>query len=467
MQVSPSLYGRGRYTIDDIHITSDKDGNYKLLAGSADYFYIQVRAPLGYPGINNSLNSSTLEKLAGKGRKVNYNVKLQPGVILRGRVVAEDTGDPVADADVLYRAESGRKLGINDEFTSVKTDADGKFAVTGTRGKGFLVVDAPDRGFYRQLVTDKRTERYSRKVHPHGILELDVPAEGEPDACVIPLKRGKELVVRALDPSGQPVKKLASAYPEQELDRYFSSQEATEGIFRINAAEPGRKYRVFLFSEDTMAGIMTELTVPEDGHVVDVRLEPCATIRGRYVYSGGVPAADIHNFPKFVLDPTEGPDLDSDDDQIHTLAFYNNFARVSTRRESNKSTTGEDGKFELTGIVPGVHIYLSLNYKFESDGKLYRDVCTYARRNQRHGRFGHQIAIAMNEIVTSRWPHDPAEAWLAWQPTGADRWDLTKVLRLHRRARALGATWAEAQRDLAEGHEAAFARLLSGAPPRA
>ncbi len=275
---------------------------------------------------------------------------------------------------MIYRPESGRKLGINGEFASVKTDADGSFAVTGVRGKGFLLVDAPDRSFYRQLVNDKRTERYARKVHPHGILDLDVPAEGDPDACVIPLKRGKELVVRALDPSGQPVKKLASAYPEQELDRYFSSQEAAEGTFRINAAEPGRKYRVFLFSDDAMAGIVTELTVPEDGHAVDVRLEPCATIRGRYVYAGGVPAADIHNFPKFVLDPTEGPDLSSDDDQIHNLAFYNNFARVSTRGKSDKNISGEDGSFELTGIVPGVHIYLSLNYKFEPGDKLFRDV---------------------------------------------------------------------------------------------
>ena len=218
---------------------------------------------------------------------------------------------------------------------------------------------------------------------------------------------------------------------------------------------------MFLFSDDAMAGIVTELTVPEDGHAVDVRLEPCATIRGRYVYAGGVPAADIHNFPKFVLDPTEGPDLSSDDDQIHNLAFYNNFARVSMRGKSDKNISGEDGSFELTGIVPGVHIYLSLNYKFEPGDKLFRDVgALCARRNQRHGRFGHQIAIAMNEVVTSRWPHDPAEAWLAWQPVGADRWDLAKVLRMHRRA-GFGATWAEAQRDLADGHEAAIARLLA------
>jgi hypothetical protein len=65
--------------------------------------------------------------------------------------------------------------------------------------------------------------------------------------------------------------------------------------------------------------------------------------------------------------------------------------------------------------------------------------------------------------MQSRWPHDPAEAWRPYEPSPADPWDLTKVLRMHRRA-GFGATWAEAQRDLAAGHETAIGHLLNGAP---
>ncbi|HEY2839604.1 MAG TPA: DUF1800 family protein [Pirellulales bacterium] len=67
-----------------------------------------------------------------------------------------------------------------------------------------------------------------------------------------------------------------------------------------------------------------------------------------------------------------------------------------------------------------------------------------------------------NESNSNRWRHDPAEAWLAWSPSEAEPWNLTRVLSLHRRA-GFSATWAEAQRDLAEGHEAALSRILSGA----
>jgi hypothetical protein len=66
----------------------------------------------------------------------------------------------------------------------------------------------------------------------------------------------------------------------------------------------------------------------------------------------------------------------------------------------------------------------------------------------------------MQEIL---WPHDPAIAWLPYEPTAQDPWDLAKVLRMHRRA-GFGATWAEAQRDLADGGEAAVARMLGGSP---
>src|SRR3954464_10323439 len=65
----------------------------------------------------------------------------------------------------------------------------------------------------------------------------------------------------------------------------------------------------------------------------------------------------------------------------------------------------------------------------------------------------------MNE---NRWPRDPAEAWLRYEPSPQDSWDLAKVLRMHRRA-GFGATWREAQRDVADGYDASVRRMLEGA----
>ncbi len=69
----------------------------------------------------------------------------------------------------------------------------------------------------------------------------------------------------------------------------------------------------------------------------------------------------------------------------------------------------------------------------------------------------------MNHTTTTDWKQQPRDAWLAYEPSPDEPWDLTKVLRMHRRA-GLGTTWADAERDVADGYDAAIKRLLEGAP---
>ncbi len=52
-------------------------------------------------------------------------------------------------------------------------------------------------------------------------------------------------------------------------------------------------------------------------------------------------------------------------------------------------------------------------------------------------------------------------AWERYEPSAEAPWDLRRVVHLHRRA-GLGASWAELQRDLADGPEASVTRLLEG-----
>jgi hypothetical protein len=370
IEVRPFNYRRGNSMMEFVEATSGQDGRYTLRVGSADNYQVKVFPPLGYPGISQFLSSREIERLAGSGRKINYPLKLRAGTVIRGRVVANDTGDPVADAEVVYHPLRNRKLGINSEFLPIKTAADGSFELTGVDGKGFLVVDAPKQGFYRLAADDSRL-RYGRAIYPHGVLEIDVPSEGQAEPYSISLHRGPELVARVLDPAGKPVTKFLAGYVEQSMDGGFSqSQDYPDEFFRIDAAQPGRKYRVFIFNEEANAGIVAQLEAPADGKPVDVRLEPCATIRGRYVYDGGMPAQEITNFSHFRVDPGKERDLTNG---IHNLPFYDNFVRLQHYQRESDS----DGNFELVGIVPGVFMYLSVNYQF-ADGQGYRTVGTLA-----------------------------------------------------------------------------------------
>jgi uncharacterized protein (DUF1800 family) len=51
--------------------------------------------------------------------------------------------------------------------------------------------------------------------------------------------------------------------------------------------------------------------------------------------------------------------------------------------------------------------------------------------------------------------------WTPYRPTKTVPWNLARVVHLHRRA-GFGATWAEIQRDLADGPEAAVSRVVAG-----
>ncbi len=356
---------RGNGNMDFVEATSDADGRYSLRLGSADTFGVHVDPPLGYPGIHQMFSSDQVERLAGPGRKINYPIKLRRGVLLRGKVVDKQSGDGVAGAEVGYRLASGRKIGINTDFEPVKTAADGSFEVTGIDGKGFLLVDAPDLGFYRLEVKNDSLQSYNGAYFPHGVAELDVPADGQKEPITIELHRGPELVAKVVDPAGKPVKQLRALWVGQTMGGYTNGQTFRDGTLRIGAVDPAKTYRVFLFSEDADAGLVTDLTAPADGKPLEVRLEPCGKIRGRYVYSPGVGVPELTNFSHFRFLPKR----EDREFQIFDLPFYDNF----TALQEPKRTSDAEGYFELNGIVPGVEFYLGLNYNF-ADGKNYYEI---------------------------------------------------------------------------------------------
>ncbi|MEZ6032600.1 MAG: DUF1800 domain-containing protein [Planctomycetaceae bacterium] len=56
---------------------------------------------------------------------------------------------------------------------------------------------------------------------------------------------------------------------------------------------------------------------------------------------------------------------------------------------------------------------------------------------------------------------DTASVWIPYKPSDDAPWNLRRVVHLHRRV-VFGACWSEAQRDLADGPEAAVSRVLDG-----
>ncbi len=115
-----------------------------------------------------------------------------------------------------------------------------------------------------------------------------MPAGGEAEPITIRLKRGPELVIHVVDPSGKPVTLVQAVWSGRGEALLNPGVIFRDGTVRMGAVEPGRNYRLFLFSEESDAGLVAEVAAPADGKPLELRLQPCGTIRGRYVLSRGV-----------------------------------------------------------------------------------------------------------------------------------------------------------------------------------
>ncbi len=67
----------------------------------------------------------------------------------------------------------------------------------------------------------------------------------------------------------------------------------------------------------------------------------------------------------------------------------------------------------------------------------------------------------MTELLNQPGTRDRAKPWAPFSPDGEVRWDLRRVVHLHRRA-GFAASWEELERDLKEGPDASINRLLEG-----
>jgi hypothetical protein len=324
---------------------------------------VKVFPPLGYPAIQNSISSRQIRQFAGADRQLKYELNLRPGIVQRGRVVDAETGEGVTGAQVYYKPQAGRKLGVNNDFFPVTTADDGTFEASAVDGKGFFLVDAPGKGFYRLAVHNPRVERYREGIYPHALLEVDLPKDGSSESVEIALQRGPPLLVKAVGPDGKPVGDMRAACPETTYEGFFNGESCQNGTFRLEAAEPGRKYYVYLSSESAKAGGAFHIEAPADGQPVEVTLQPWATVRGRYLYDGGDPAPEITNFTRFRIYPDRKPEGNA---QLN-LPFYDNFSG----HMHVKRITDEEGNFELDGLIPGAVIYLNLNNEFANGERNY------------------------------------------------------------------------------------------------
>jgi len=294
------------------------DGRFRLALARGDGETTLVASAAGYADRNLAIGATSSPE------PIDCTIELDRGAEVRGTVVRADDGSPVRGATVVASAS-----GIGDgALARVLTDETGGFAVTAPPGKVRLFVDAP--GGLAQDAARTPLE-----------ITLDPASPSEP--VTIALVAAARLVVRVRTPAGEPAAgarvELLGARGPAGSPRIADG----EGAVEIEALAAGSVVTAFAEARDGAIGF-SEATTAETAASRDtiVVLSPAAHCRGRVVDAvtgAGLSGAVVMVEPRRIAGR---PDLAGP------------VAGALLARRARRSVTDEGGRFDVTGLVPGV-----------------------------------------------------------------------------------------------------------------
>jgi RNA polymerase sigma factor (sigma-70 family) len=345
------LAGANVAGLDHLRAVADRDGKYRLSGlpkGRGNL--IRVRPPDGQPYLMAVADVPDAPGL----EPVTADVSLKRGVWITGRVTEKDTGKPVA-AKVWYASHGdnpnlGEAPGLAVDQDVTTGPDDGRFRLVGLPGRGVVAVRANGPGGYRTRVGADRIKGLPQFYLPiggggrglipaefHAIAEVD-PAKGaESVACDLVLLKGLSRTGMVVGPDGKPLAgALARGLDHPDL---WDGRPGAGSEFTVRDLKPDEPRLVqFSHPEKNLAGALV-IKADETGPLT-VKLEPAATLIGRFVNPEGKPLADLDLIP-ITTEPLADPAQPSKANL--TLGSFPRGLR-----------TDKEGKFRITGLAPGL-----------------------------------------------------------------------------------------------------------------
>ncbi len=357
VEVSSAVNDNRRNGDSCIEVRTDESGRYRAGAAGDSFWVVAHADPAsGYLPIRQDRDEWP------KGAKVlEINLALPPASILRGRVVEAETGRPVAEASVIYKPELGSPFNSDDyEFDNpVLTDQDGNFVLTVLPGEGWVFVEAPTPDFMRVSLTYNRSSPafpHGFTAFPHGFARLDLPAGKDQDnpPVQVTLRKGVRLEARFVGPDGRPVEEMVTGccagITAGMLDHRASPLWSSDGLFRLEGADPERTYRFFFVQSKRRLGAVIELKFDSKGPAV-VQMQPTATAKGIWVDRQGKPLKEIRIRPELAL-TKEDRELTQDDfDDEGKVVTYTMLSDASL-------LPSYSSEFCYDKLIPGARYYV-------------------------------------------------------------------------------------------------------------
>ena len=151
---------------------ADAEGRFRVGVMPGDRINVWAAAPDGQPYLHASAQLEWPKSVAER----TVDLALPRGVVLRGKVAEEGTGQPVADAMVSFQPSAPRTARSGGGGWAL-TKPDGSFAFAVEPHPGHLSVQAPDEDYQLQAISESRfyggNQRRGLRLYAHAFLPYD------------------------------------------------------------------------------------------------------------------------------------------------------------------------------------------------------------------------------------------------------------------------------------------------------
>jgi Sigma-70, region 4 len=353
-----------------VEASTDAEGRYRLDGLSkAPAYRLFIKPNRGLPYTNASLKVSA--ETPGL-EPITFDIAMKRGIVVRGRVTDKLTGRPIHGQAIYYafadnphaRAYSGFSEG---QESYAPFDEKGRYEVVVLPGRGIIAV-REEQERYRPATGYEKIAGYDAKQQDfdtlpealfpeaHAIIaEIVVDPKAESISLDLQADPGKSVPIEVVGPDGAPIGET-KAKGVSELYQTGSVPQASSS-FEVYALDPSRPRRVIAMHEGRKL-IGTALLRGTETGPVTIKLEPWCTVAGRIVDDEGRPRKGM-----FIGSPGGSENKHPETHDILPGSDWNDGIRV-----------GDDGRFLVEGLVPGLKYSANARTGFEAFGDLFVDV---------------------------------------------------------------------------------------------
>ncbi|HEY8504849.1 MAG TPA: hypothetical protein VIL46_09725, partial [Gemmataceae bacterium] len=351
--------GQGRYRIDGLR----KQERYFVATGGGGHFY-SMREVADTPGLET----------------VTYDLGVDQGIDLRGRLTDAETGQPIPGSVWYLAAADNPHVKDYPDFSAQSTipssgaaRGDGQFRLPVIPGRGWLLVTAKDEDRYASAATENGKHSFLEAVphayHTsrfHAVVPVDIdPVEAGPVTVDVALRPGRRLAGKLVGPDGEPVSGVfpAGLRSISVTDGVFNPCEALKGAeFTILGLSPGRERPLVFYHLERNLGKLVRVPGDQKGELT-VKLEPLGGVTGRLLDAADKPIAGAYVRAEITR-------LIKAYDDLPWELMHGHMEKLKVVQ-----TTGPDGRFQLDGLVPGLKYFLTAG-----DSESDRDPPFYLHR---------------------------------------------------------------------------------------